>query len=74
MQGAIDALTDPELSGWEKFTRVLSSLGMTVMMIVSLMGSLKLVMSRNKKDVEDNTKSTVANSLASWLNSKAKEA
>jgi hypothetical protein len=37
IKGAVDALTDPDLSGWEKFTSVMMSLASIIPMVTTLL-------------------------------------
>ena len=73
-KGAFDALTNPDLSGWEKFTTVLSSLAMVVMMTVSMMGSLCKAIEGLQKAQLKKTLVTVTSAAAEWLDVEATKA
>lgn len=73
-KGAFDALTNPDLSGWEKFTTVLSSLAMVVMMTVSVMSSLSKAIEGLRKAQLKKTLVTVTSAAAEWLDAKATKA
>ena len=70
-KGAFDALTNPDLSGWEKFTSVLSSLAMIVMMTVSVMESLGKAIKGLQKAQVKKTLTTIASAAAEWLDAEA---
>ena len=71
VKGAFDALTNPELSGWEKFTTILSSLAMVVMMTVSVMESLGKAIKGLQKAQIKKTVTTIASAAAEWLDAEA---
>ena len=73
-KGAFDALTNPDLSGWEKFTTVLSSLAMVVMMTVSVMSSLSKAIEGLRKAQLKKTLVTVTSAAAEWLDAAATKA
>ena len=57
--GMMDTLKDPDVSGWEKFTTVLMTLGMVIPTLVTAWNALKTVISSE-------TLVKVANTLATW--------
>jgi hypothetical protein len=59
LRGALDTLKNPDISGWDKFTSTLMSLGMTIPALVSIWKTLKSVIS-------EETVAKVANTLATW--------
>jgi hypothetical protein len=63
IDGLIDALQDPDSSGWEKFLAILSSVSMVAMSLISIIGAIgtALVAFKLFKDKE---------SIATWLNTK----
>lgn len=74
MSGAIDALTNPDLSGWEKFTTVLSSLSMVVIMTVSAIGSLANAVKGLQKAQVKQTLITIASASAEYIDAAAVKA
>lgn len=59
ISGAMDILSDPDTSGWEKFTTVLMTLGMIIPTLTSAWTALKTV-------IGSETLVKIANTLATW--------
>jgi hypothetical protein len=59
MGGMWDTLQDPDLSGWEKFTYIMTTLGMLIPTLVTAWTSLKTVISSE-------TLVKIANAVATW--------
>ena len=57
--GIWDTLSDPDLSGWEKFTTVLTTLSMLIPTLVTLWTSLKTVINKE-------TGEKIKNTIATW--------
>ena len=70
---AIDALSDPNLTGWEKFTAVLSSVAMAVPMAAMAISSAKVAFEGFNLTLAKNTIANGASALATLLNEKAQE-
>ena len=72
LRGAINTLKDPDISGWEKFTSVLMSLGMTIPGLVSIWKSLKTVINAETIAKVLNTAVTMKSVKANLANANAK--
>jgi hypothetical protein len=64
MGGMVDTLKDPDVSGWDKFISVFSTLAMTIPMVISVFKGLKSIM-------EKDTIATGLNTVAKWINALA---
>ena len=65
--GMFDTLSDPDVSGWEKFTTILMTLGTVVPMLISAWKGLKTI-------IESETLAKIANTIATWANVVAEKA
>jgi hypothetical protein len=72
-KGAIDALTNPDLSGWEKFFAVLQSGAMIVTMTVSMFNSLMQAKKNWEAGTLKNAAATLIEAAATALSTKANE-
>ena len=72
-KGAIDALTNPDLSGWEKFFSVLQSGAMIVTMTVSMFNSLIQAKKNWEAGTLKNAAATLIEAAATTLSTKANE-
>ena len=60
LQGAFDTLADPDVSGWEKFTTILTTLGMLIPTLISLWTSFKTLLSQETIAKLANAGATIA--------------
>ena len=70
---AIDTIKDPNMTGWEKFVAILTSLSMAVPMVVMTISSLKTAFGGLTINAISNTAAQLANAAATLLNAKAKD-
>jgi hypothetical protein len=73
LKGAWDAATDPDLSGFEKATSVLMSLGMAIPSIVDGVGQIGKGFSGAKKAVSETISTLTASTMAIMAESEAQE-
>ena len=71
--GMIDALTNPDLSGWEKFVQVMSSLGSVVMSTVFMLSSLSTMYSQLSAGTMTHAAASLVDLAAETLLAKAKK-
>ena len=78
VKGALDALTDPDLSGWEKFTSVMMSLASAIPMVTTLLKNESVQQLKSAaattiktKAAEIQTAKTIANTGAVSANTSA---
>ena len=64
LKSAWDTLQNPDLTGWEKFTRVTTSLGMALPALIPIFSKLLIVSKANTIEMEKNTLATMENDLA----------
>ena len=64
LNSTIDTLQNPDVSGWEKFSSVLMTLGMTIPMLISLWGTLKSLISTETIAKIANVAATIAQAAA----------
>jgi hypothetical protein len=57
---AIETLSNPDVSGWEKFTTVLMTLGMTIPLLISVWSTLKSLISAETVAKIANVAATIA--------------
>ena len=69
-QGIWNTLTNPDLSGWEKFTTVLMSIGTVVGSVISAINALQQVQFKQMGITIKNTAADIANALAKKINTK----
>lgn len=69
-QGIWSTLTNPDLSGWEKFTTVLMSIGTVVGSVISAISALQQVQFKQMGITIKNTAADIANALAKKINTK----
>jgi hypothetical protein len=62
--GMWNTLKDPDISGWEKFISVFSTLAMVIPMVVNVFKGIKSV-------IDKDTIATGLNTIAKWLNALA---
>ena len=62
--GMYDTLSNPDVSGWDKFISVFSTLAMTIPMVINAWKGLQTIMNKD-------TIATGLNTLAKWLNALA---
>ena len=70
---AIDTLTNPDMSGWEKFLSILQSGAMIITMTVSLFNSLSQAQQNWSKGTLKNAAATMIEAAATALSTKANE-
>lgn len=73
ISGAVDTLTNPDLSGWEKFLGLLNSGSMALMMSIQMISSLNTMLTKNSATTAANTLTKGLNAVATYLNAKAEE-
>jgi hypothetical protein len=73
VSGAIDTLTNPDATGWEKFLSVLQSGAMVMMMTVSMMNSFAQAKKNWEKGTLKNAAATLIEAAATTLSTKANE-
>lgn len=71
--GAIDTLTNPDATGWEKFMAVLQGGAMIMMMTVSMFNSLAKAQENWQKGTLKNAAATLIEAAATTLSTKANE-
>ena len=59
LSGMIDTLNNPDVSGWEKFTTVLTTLSMLIPTLITLWSSLKTI-------INAETLEKIKNAIATW--------
>lgn len=64
VQGAMDTLSDPDASGWEKFLSVLTTLGMLIPNVINLYNSLDLIVKKANQNRTQETLTIQANTDA----------
>lgn len=64
VQGAIDTLSDPDASGWEKFLSILTTLGMLIPNVINLYNNLDLIIKKANQDRTQETLTIQANTDA----------
>ena len=64
LSSMIDTLNSPDVSGWEKFSSVLMTLGMTIPMLISVWGTLKSLISAETVAKIANVAATIAQTYA----------
>ena len=64
VQGAMDTLSDPDASGWEKFLSVLTTLGMLIPNVINLYNSLDLIVKKVNQNRTQETLTIQANTDA----------
>lgn len=69
-QGIWSTLTNPDLSGWEKFTTVLMSIGTVIGSVISAISALQQVQFKQMGITIKNTAADIANALAKKINTK----
>ncbi len=70
---AVDALTNPDMSGWEKFLSVLQSSAMIITMTVSMMNSLTQAQQNWSKGTLKNAAATLIDAAAESILAKEKK-
>ena len=73
ISGAVDTLTNPDLSGWEKFLGLLNSGSMALMMSIQMISSLNTMLAKNSTTTAANTLAKGLNAISTYLNAKAEE-
>lgn len=64
VQGAMDTLSNPDASGWEKFLSVLTTLGMLIPNVINLYNSLDLIVKKANQNRTQETLTIQANTDA----------
>ena len=64
VQGAMDTLSDPDASGWEKFLSVLTTLGMLIPNVINLYNNLDLIVKKANQERTQETLTIQANTEA----------
>ena len=59
-----DTLSDPDISGWEKFTRILTTVSMLIPTLVSMWSSMKTILDKETVAKIKNAAATVAQAIA----------
>ena len=71
---AIDKLSDPDATGWEKFSAILRAAALVILMSGNAINGLTTMVKNLSPAVIKNTVVTGINTIAAWLNKKAKDA
>ncbi|MBR6516155.1 MAG: hypothetical protein IKT40_04795 [Bacilli bacterium] len=69
----IDTIKDPDMTGWEKFVAILTSVSMAVPMVAMTITSLKTAFGGLTIEAIGNTAAQLANAAATLLNTQAKK-
>lgn len=72
--GMADVLSNPDMSGWDKFLSITSTLLMAVPMLITGLTGLKAVMAGLKAITNKDTIAKGLNAAATWLQAKAENA
>ena len=68
----IDTIKDPDMTGWEKFVAILTSVSMAVPMVAMTITSLKTAFGGLTVEAISNTAAQLADAAATFLNTQAK--
>lgn len=72
-QGLMDAIKDPDISGWERFGRILTSVSMIGMSLMGTLTLIKTVIALTSRLTSQETGIKVANAIATWAQVKAEK-